>query len=107
MSSEQILEALKKGNSKKDVKDILIDGLKSDLEKAKIVDFKFTDMPGSWQHFSVPISQLTEDSIKNGFGFDGRSIRGFKEIYESDMLLMPDLKTGFMDPFSDSTISII
>lgn len=107
MSSEQILEALKKGNSKKDAKEILIDGLKSDLEKAKIVDFKFTDMPGLWQHFSVPMSELTEDSIKHGFGFDGSSIRGFKEIYESDMLLMPDLKTGFMDPFSESTISII
>ncbi len=107
MSSDQILEALKKGNNKKDAKDTWIEGLKSDLEKAKIVDFKFTDMPGLWQHFSVPISQLTEDSIKHGFGFDGSSIRGFKEIYESDMLLMPDLKTGFMDPFSDSTISII
>ena len=84
-----------------------LENLKRDLEKVKFVDLKFTDLPGLWQHFTVPLSELTEKSIQDGFGFDGSSIRGFKEIYESDMLLVPDLKTGFTDPFSDSTLSII
>jgi glutamine synthetase len=84
-----------------------VESLKKDLEKVKFVDFKFTDLPGMWQHFTVPIAQLTQDSIQAGFGFDGSSIRGFKEISESDMLLIPDMKTCFTDPFSDSTISII
>ncbi|HKD75006.1 MAG TPA: glutamine synthetase, partial [Ktedonobacterales bacterium] len=57
---------------------------------AKMVDVKFTDLPGTWQHFSVPISALDEGSFTQGLGFDGSSIRGFQEINESDMLLMPD-----------------
>ncbi len=77
------------------------------LDKVKFIDLKFTDLPGMWQHFTVPKTELTDSSIQSGFGFDGSSIRGFKEIYESDMLLVPDLKTGFIDPFSESTISII
>ncbi|MBI2660872.1 type I glutamate--ammonia ligase [Candidatus Woesearchaeota archaeon] len=106
MSSEQIIESIKNNNSK-DVKGAWLASLKNDLQKARFVDFKFTDLPGIWQHFSVPISELTEDSVQYGFGFDGSSIRGFKEIFESDMLLLPDLKTGFIDPFSDATVSII
>ena len=106
MSSEEILELVKKEPSKM-MKANFIDSLRRDLEKVKFVDLKFTDMPGMWQHFTVPITELTESSIENGFGFDGSSIRGFKEIYESDMLLVPDLKTGFVDPFSESTVSII
>jgi len=106
MSSTEILELIRKEPSKI-MKADFIEDLKRDLEKVKFVDLKFTDMPGLWQHFSVPITELSEDSIQHGFGFDGSSIRGFKEIYESDMLLVPDLKTGFTDPFSDSTVSII
>ncbi|MBS3135815.1 type I glutamate--ammonia ligase [Candidatus Woesearchaeota archaeon] len=83
------------------------DSLRHGLDTAKFVDMKFTDMPGIWQHFTVPISEFNEGSISRGFGFDGSSIRGFKEIYESDMLLMPDVKTMFTDPFSDSTVSMI
>ena len=106
MSTTEILEMIKKEPAR-NVKADFVENLKRDLEKVKFVDMKFTDMPGMWQHFTVPISELSENSITNGFGFDGSSIRGFKEIYESDMLLVPDLKTGFTDPFSDSTVSII
>ena len=66
---------------------------------AEIVDLRFCDLPGLWQHFSVPISQLDESSFQDGFGFDGSSIRGFQEIQESDMLLVPDPNGAFMDPF--------
>ena len=105
MGTNEILERINSEHSKM-AKTEFIDGLKKDLERAKFVDLKFTDMPGMWQHFSVPITEFTENSIQNGFGFDGSSIRGFKEIYESDMLLIPDLKTGFTDPFSEATLSI-
>ncbi|MBI3026591.1 type I glutamate--ammonia ligase [Candidatus Woesearchaeota archaeon] len=107
MSTTEILELIKKENGRVVQKSDFIENLRRDLEKVKFVDLKFTDMPGMWQHFTVPISELDENSIQNGFGFDGSSIRGFKEIYESDMLLVPDLKTGFTDPFSESTVSII
>jgi glutamine synthetase len=66
---------------------------------AKMVDVKFVDTFGAWQHFSVPISELTEDVFGDGFGFDGSSIRGWKSIEVSDMLAMPDPTTAFMDPF--------
>ncbi|SMB99304.1 L-glutamine synthetase [Thermanaeromonas toyohensis ToBE] len=74
----------------------------------KMVDLKFIDLPGLWQHFSVPLSEVDEKSLVEGFGFDGSSIRGFKEIHESDMLLVPDLDTAFIDPFCDTpTLSFI
>lgn len=66
---------------------------------ALMVDLRFTDLPGVTQHFSVPVSELTEESFTNGFGFDGSSIRGFQSIHESDMLLIPDPTTAYMDPF--------
>ena len=66
---------------------------------AKIVDYRFVDMPGMWQHFSSPIGTLEADTFEEGVGFDGSSIRGFQTINESDMLLMPDPTTVFMDPF--------
>ena len=102
----ELLELVKREPANMQKSDF-VEALKKDLERVKFVDFKFTDMPGMWQHFTVPITEFTESSVKGGFGFDGSSIRGFKEIYESDMLLIPDLKTGFTDPFSDSTVSVI
>ncbi len=66
---------------------------------AKMVDLRFTDFPGMWQHFSVPIEELTEESFEAGFGFDGSSIRGWQEIHESDMIILPDPNTAVMDPF--------
>ncbi|MBI2567099.1 MAG: type I glutamate--ammonia ligase [Candidatus Schekmanbacteria bacterium] len=74
----------------------------------QFIDFKFMDFPGLWQHFSVPARQLTEDSFQDGFGFDGSSIRGWKSIDESDMLLLPDPTTAFIDPFAKyPTVSLI
>src|SRR6202167_1215683 len=66
---------------------------------AKMVDIKFVDTFGTWQHFSCPISELTEDVFTDGFGFDGSSIRGWKSIEASDMLAMPDRGSAFIDPF--------
>ena len=66
---------------------------------AKMVDVKFVDTFGTWQHFSCPIAELTEDVFTEGLGFDGSSIRGWKSIEASDMLAMPDPNTAFMDPF--------
>jgi glutamine synthetase len=64
----------------------------------KFMDVRFTDLPGTWQHFSVPIGQFGVNTFKKGLGFDGSSIRGFQKINESDMLLMPDPTTAFVDP---------
>ena len=66
---------------------------------AKILDMRFIDVPGIWQHVSYPIGELGEDSFEEGFGFDASSIRGWASIHESDMLLIPDPNTAFMDPF--------
>jgi glutamine synthetase len=75
--------------------------------EVQIVDFRFTDLPGLMQHFSVPISELTEEGFVEGYGFDGSSIRGFQAIQESDMLLFPDPSTALIDPFlKHSTLAI-
>jgi glutamine synthetase len=66
---------------------------------ARQVDLRFTDLPGLSQHISYPIGQLTADSFEEGFGIDGSSIRGWAAINESDMLLIPDSATAYMDPF--------
>jgi glutamine synthetase len=76
--------------------------------KIEFIDLKFMDFPGQWQHFTVPSSQLKKDSFEDGFGFDGSSIRGWKSINESDMLIIPDPNTLFVDPFIQApTISLI
>ncbi len=64
-----------------------------------IVDVKFMDLPGLWQHCSFPSHELTEESFTEGFGFDGSSIRGWQSIHESDMLVVPDPDTACVDPF--------
>ena len=66
---------------------------------AKMMDIKFVDTFGTWQHFSCPIRELTEEIFSEGLGFDGSSIRGWKSIEASDMLAMPDPDTAFIDPF--------
>jgi glutamine synthetase len=66
---------------------------------AKMIDVKFVDTFGTWQHFTLPISELTEEAFADGYGFDGSSIRGWKSIEASDMLAMPDPDTAFIDPF--------
>lgn len=76
--------------------------------KIQIVDLKFTDLPGLWQHFSITLPEVHESLFEDGIGFDGSSIRGFQEIQESDMLLKPDPQTAFIDPVSDTpTLSMI
>ena len=65
----------------------------------KMVDLRFMDFPGLWQHFSVPVSEVDEGSFEDGFGFDGSSIRGWQPINASDMLVIPDAATAKMDPF--------
>lgn len=73
-----------------------------------MVDLKFIDLPGVWQHFSVPICQLKETSFEKGFGFDGSSIRGYQPIHASDMLVIPDPNTAKIDPFCTiPTVSFI
>src|SRR3954466_14087521 len=75
---------------------------------ARMVDLKFTDLPGTWQHMGMALESLDEEALSDGIGFDGSSIRGFQEIYESDMLLLPDASTAILDPFYEApTISLV
>ena len=69
----------------------------------KAVDFRFMDFPGLWQHFTIPVNQLEEDTFSDGLGFDGSSIRGWKAIDESDMLVVPQADSAFIDPFTELT----
>jgi glutamine synthetase len=74
----------------------------------RMVDFKFTDLPGTWQHVGLSIHALDEDAFSEGLGFDGSSIRGFQEISESDMVLLPDPSTALIDPFHEQkTLSVV
>jgi glutamine synthetase len=89
MNAKQVLEYAKKNN-------------------VRIVDLRFTDWPGQWQHCSYPISEFSEDTFDEGMGFDGSSIRGWQAINESDMLMVPDPTTAFIDPFfSEPTLVLI
>ncbi|OGH58060.1 MAG: type I glutamate--ammonia ligase [Candidatus Lindowbacteria bacterium RIFCSPLOWO2_12_FULL_62_27] len=81
--------------TKKTPKDALAMARKA---KAEVVDYRFTDLLGTWQHVSNHISELSEKTFTAGVGFDGSSIRGFQAIHESDMLLMPDPNSAFIDP---------
>jgi len=74
----------------------------------KAIDMRFMDFPGLWQHFTIPASQLDEDVFEDGLGFDGSSIRGWKAINESDMLVVPQPDTATLDPFAKlATLSLI
>jgi glutamine synthetase len=74
---------------------------------AKVVDLRFMDFPGLWQHLTVPISELAESSFEDGFGFDGSSIRGWQPIHASDMLVIPDATTAKMDPFYEAPTLVL
>jgi glutamine synthetase len=77
-------------------------------KEIEMVDLKFMDFIGTWQHFAVPIGQLHEDSFEEGFGFDGSSIRGWQPIHASDMLVIPEAPTAKVDPFiTRPTLSLI
>ncbi len=74
----------------------------------EMVDLKFVDVPGTWQHMTLPLTSLDVGDFEAGLGFDGSSIRGFQEIHESDMLLIPDPATGCIDPYyTRATLSLI
>ncbi len=88
MKPKEVLEMIKKNN-------------------IKIVDLKFNDLPGLWQHFSMPVEEFDESIFEDGIGFDGSSIRGFQQIQKSDMILIPDATTAVIDPMLNiPTLSI-
>ncbi|MDJ0886799.1 MAG: type I glutamate--ammonia ligase [Desulfobacterales bacterium] len=74
---------------------------------AKVLDIRFLDFPGVWQHFTVPMSELDEGSFEDGYGFDGSSIRGWQPINASDMLVIPDPTTANMDPFYEEPTLVL
>jgi glutamine synthetase len=84
--------------------DVLRLGKKHD---ASFFDIRFSDLPGLMQHFTVPFDEVGEEVFEEGFGFDGSSIRGFQEIQESDMILVPDPDTAVMDPFAKYPTMIV
>ncbi len=74
----------------------------------KAVDLRFVDFPGQWQHTTIPVSEFSKDVFADGLGFDGSSIRGWQAINESDMLIIPQPETAFIDPFTATpTLDII
>ncbi len=76
-------------------------------ESIAFIDVRFTDLFGRWQHFSMPVEAFKEDAFVEGLGFDGSSITGFQSIEASDMLLMPDPESAFVDPFTQHKTLII
>src|SRR3954464_10614814 len=75
---------------------------------AKILDLRFVDLPGVWQHFSLPARDLGDEMFVDGVGFDGSRIRGYQQIQESDMLLVADPETAYVDPLLEvPTLSMI
>ena len=75
-------------------------------EETVAVDLRFMDFPGTQKHFTVPVAALTEQSFEDGYSFDASSIRGWQAINESDMLVVPQAETAFVDPFMKSTLAL-
>jgi len=75
--------------------------------EARQIDLRFSDIPGLWHHVSYPIGQLSEEALEEGYGFDGSSIRAWAAISESDMLLIPDAATAFLDPFAGAATLVM
>src|SRR4051794_38372870 len=75
-------------------------------KEIQAVDLRFMDFPGTQKHFTIPQSALTTASFEDGLGFDGSSIRGWQTINESDMLVVPQAETAFIDPFMKSTLAL-
>jgi glutamine synthetase len=77
-------------------------------KEVEIIDLKFSDFLGQWQHFTIPTSQANPDLFEEGLGFDGSSIRGWQMIHSSDMMVVPDPQTAVLDPFSEkATLSMV
>lgn len=72
-------------------------------KSVQVIDLKFGDFPGTWQHFTIPVSQANAELFEEGLGFDGSSIRGWQAIHASDMLVVPDAETAVLDPFGGKT----
>src|SRR5437763_14139732 len=91
-----------KDQTPSDVSKIIKDG------NVKLIDFKFTDLLGTWQHFTTTLTEYNEEIFTDGLGFDGSSIRGWRVINASDMLVIPDAETAWIDVFyADPTLSLI
>lgn len=73
----------------------------------RVIDLRFADFRGQQRHFTLPVEQLTEQSFEDGFGFDGSSMHGWQAIHESDMLVVPDSQTAFVDPFMKHTLALL
>ena len=76
-------------------------------KQVKAVDLRFTDFPGTWQHVTTPAANIEESTFEEGVGFDGSSIRGWQAINESDMIMIPDPATAFLDPFFKETTLVM
>ena len=76
-------------------------------KEVKAIDLRFIDLPGTWQHFTIPPHHLEESTFQDGLGFDGSSIRGWQAINESDMLVIPQADTAFIDPFFKETTLVL
>ena len=77
-------------------------------ENIRVIDIRYMDFPGTWQHFTVPACEFTEDSFEDGFGFDGSSMRAWQNIDNSDMIVIPDATTAKIDPFfAEPTLAVI
>src|SRR6516164_9840289 len=76
-------------------------------KEVKAIDLRFVDLPGTWQHFTIPPHHLEESTFQDGVGFDGSSIRGWQTINESDMLVIPQPETAFLDPFFKETTLVL
>src|SRR5207237_5310542 len=101
-SSNRQMNPMAKDKSPSDVSKLIKDN------DVKLIDFKFTDLPGTWQHFTTTLTEYNEDIFTDGLGFDGSSIRGWKVINASDMLVIPDPTTAWIDIFNaEPTLSLI
>ena len=75
--------------------------------EVRAIDLRFTDLNGHQRHITIPAEQLTAERFEDGFGFDGSSMRGWQAIHESDMVIVPDAQTAFVDPFMAATLAIV
>ena len=76
-------------------------------ENVALVDVRFCDLPGVMQHFTIPVAAFKDEALTDGLMFDGSSIRGFTAIHESDMKLVPDVTTAFLDPFREEKTLVV
>ena len=76
-------------------------------QNIELVDVRFCDVPGVQQHFTIPVSEFLDAALSDGLMFDGSSVRGFTAIHESDMKLIPDISSAFVDPFRDRKTLVV